>query len=89
MYVNSKDRHPRQRSGSDDRHHRGYSRTDDRHHRDDGSSDDRHHRGRSRSEDRHPRSPMTDIIGSGADLVKDIIVIMVDQTTDIVMSRGP
>ena len=29
MYVNSKNRHPRQRSGSDDRHHRGYGRNDD------------------------------------------------------------
>ena len=55
MYVNSEDRHSRQRNGFDDRHHRRESRSDDRHHRCYGHNDDRHHRGRSRSEDRYPR----------------------------------
>ena len=51
MYVNSKNRHPRQRSGSDDRHHRDYGSSNGRQHRRDSGSDDRHHRGYGRNDD--------------------------------------
>ena len=90
MYVNTKDRHPRQQSGSDDRHHRDYgssngrqhrrdSGSDDIHHRGYGRNDDRHHRGRSKSDDRPIRRQTSSRVG-----IHELVVIFISQHFQVI-----